>query len=141
MVHKIPSKVSPLMQMSKPRHDQIFHSRVTLLSSCVQDFELKYTTPINQDWNECPYPRPTAKLYGADKGGDSKTVWRNTWCSESMTGFQTEIKDFIEGRNLRFTREVISNDEIKFTVEVLDGSNQVVVGPCMTYFKRMTNEN
>ena len=62
-----------------------------------QNFELTYTTPLEDAYHECPYPKPTAKLYGADKAGEAKTEWRNTWVEGSnMTAFQTEIKEFIE---------------------------------------------
>lgn len=102
-----------------------------------QNFELKYTTPIDPHWHDCPYPKPTAKLYGADKAGVQKTEWRNTWIEGTgMTGFQTEILEFIEGKNLRFTRQLTTPDELKFVVEVLEAGT-VTVGPCLTYFKRM----
>ena len=65
----------------------------------LQNFELKFTTPMDDKWTECPYPKPTAKLYGADKAGVQKTEWKNTWCEGSnMTGFTTEILEFIEVR-------------------------------------------
>ena len=40
---------------------------------------------------------------------------------------------------MRFTRELVGADELKFKVEVLvDG--EVVVGPCYTIFKRKAEE-
>mmetsp|Transcript_86129 Transcript_86129/g.156995 ORF Transcript_86129/g.156995 Transcript_86129/m.156995 type:complete len:480 (-) Transcript_86129:11-1450(-) len=105
-----------------------------------KSFELDYSAPIDWEWHECPYPKPTAKLYGAGHSSEAteRTEWRHRWI-EYPRAFETEIKAFIEGKNLRFCRELISPSELRFTVHVLKDEgfdNGTLVGPCSSTFRK-----
>lgn len=105
-----------------------------------KSFELDYSAPMDWEWHECPYPKPTAKLYGAghDSQATEKTVWRHRW-TDFPRAFETEIREFIEGKNLRMTRKLISPVELKFSVAVLEGAGEdskVIVGPVLCGFRK-----
>eukprot|EP00931_Biecheleriopsis_adriatica_P085776 TRINITY_DN60579_c0_g1_i1.p1 TRINITY_DN60579_c0_g1~~TRINITY_DN60579_c0_g1_i1.p1 ORF type:complete len:483 (+),score=104.70 TRINITY_DN60579_c0_g1_i1:46-1494(+) len=105
-----------------------------------KNFALDYSVAMDWQWHESPYPKPTAKLYGAghNAAATEKTKWRHRW-TDYPRAFETELQQFIEGKNVHFTRELASPTELKFTVHVLkdEGFDKgTLVGPCLSTFRK-----
>jgi len=103
-----------------------------------QKFEIEFSTPMDWEWHDSPYPKPTAKLAADSSGVTEKGKWRNRWVTFPRV-FETEIQNFVEGKNLLFVREIASATEMKFKVSVMVGEGEgssILVGPCLAAFRK-----
>lgn len=127
------------MQVDRHRYRMTKDSFSLLHIIPAQKFEVDFDALVDWEWHDCPYPKPTAKLADDESANDTvKTQWRNRWVTFPRV-FETEIQNFIQGKNFRFSRELVSATEMKFKVSVLEGEGEgssVLVGPCLATFRK-----
>lgn len=107
-----------------------------------QKLHLRFTGFLDSEWHTSPYPKPTAAMFDEKSElKEKENTWKHRWI-EKPTCFETLIPDFAgKGKTVKLQRELVSMDELKLTVNVIDPeTDAVVVGPCYTYGSRTSFE-
>jgi len=98
---------------------------------------MRYTAYLDDIWEVSAYQKPTAKEFSDEASEAKSTMWKHRWV-KSPSVMETILGEFVApDKDVSLKRELVSLDEMKMTVNVLEkDTGKVLVGPCYTWMKR-----